>query len=57
VLPSEQVQELLDIDANTPCIQVNRRTWSDNRLISFASLTHPGTRYKLRSITMLSSSR
>ncbi|MCP8686091.1 histidine utilization repressor [Marinobacterium sedimentorum] len=56
VLPSEQVQELLDIDANTPCIQVNRRTWSDNRLISFASLTHPGTRYKLRSITTLSSS-
>lgn len=51
VLPSEKVQELLDIDANTPCIQVNRRTWSDNRLISFACLTHPGPRYKLRSMT------
>ncbi|MEH6578638.1 MAG: histidine utilization repressor [Amphritea sp.] len=51
VLPSEIAQELLDIDANTPCIQVNRRTWSDGRLISFACLTHPGTRYKLRSMT------
>lgn len=53
VLPSEQVQQLLDIDANTPCIQVNRRTWSDSRLVSFACLTHPGTRYKLRSITSI----
>lgn len=51
VLPGEKAQALLDIDANTPCILVNRRTWSDGRLISFASLTHPGPRYKLRSIT------
>ena len=50
VLPSEKVQALLDIDATTPCLQVNRRTWSDDRLISFACLTHPGPRYKLRSI-------
>ncbi|NVK40633.1 MAG: histidine utilization repressor [Oceanospirillaceae bacterium] len=55
VLPSDKAQELLDIDANTPCIQVNRRTWSDGRLISFATLTHPGTRYKLRSITKVGS--
>ncbi len=55
VLPSEKVQEMLEIDANTPCIQVNRRTWSDGRLISFATLTHPGTRYKLRSITHVGS--
>ena len=55
VLPGEKVQQLLDIDANTPCIQVNRRTWSDGRLISFATLTHPGTRYKLRSITTVGS--
>ncbi|OMH32783.1 histidine utilization repressor [Motiliproteus sp. MSK22-1] len=53
VLPSAVAQDLLGIDANAPCIQVSRRTWSDGRLISFACLTHPGSRYKLRSITML----
>jgi len=50
VMPSKKVQALLDIDSHTPCLQVNRRTWSDDRLISFACLTHPGPTYKLRSI-------
>ncbi|MBR9883951.1 MAG: histidine utilization repressor [Oceanospirillales bacterium] len=54
VLPDTRAQALLDIDAGTPCILVGRRTWSDGRLISYASLTHPGPRYKLRSITTLS---
>lgn len=53
VLPSPRQRELLEIDEGTPCIQVARRTWSDGRLISFACLTHPGPRYKLRSITTL----
>ncbi|KEA63497.1 Histidine utilization repressor [Marinobacterium lacunae] len=54
VLPDTRAQALLEIDAGTPCILVGRRTWSDGRLISYASLTHPGPRYKLRSITTLS---
>lgn len=53
VLPNTRQQELLEIGPDTPCILVSRRTWSDGRLISFASLTHPGPRYKLRSITTL----
>lgn len=53
VLPDNRAQELLEIDNGTPCIQVGRRTWSDGRLISYACLTHPGPRYKLRSITTL----
>ncbi|MBZ2168087.1 histidine utilization repressor [Marinobacter sp. F4216] len=53
VLPTERQQELLSISGHTPCIQVTRRTWSDGRLASFATLTHPGSRYKLRSITNL----
>lgn len=53
VLPGPRQRELLEIDEGTPCIQVARRTWSDGRLISFACLTHPGPRYKLRSITTL----
>lgn len=51
VLAAKDEQKLLAIDAGTPCILVNRRTWSDHRLVSFARLTHPGPRYKLRSLT------
>ncbi|WP_299196708.1 histidine utilization repressor [uncultured Amphritea sp.] len=50
ILPDSNAQKLLDIDTNTPCLLVNRRTWSDDRLVSFACLTYPGTRYKLRSL-------
>ncbi|MEH6650916.1 MAG: histidine utilization repressor [Motiliproteus sp.] len=44
-----QVQRFLEIDANEPCLQVNRRTWSKGRLISCARLIHPGSRYQLSS--------
>ena len=40
---------LLDIDPATPCLSMTRRTWSDDHLISYARLIHPGDRYKLRS--------
>ena len=49
VLRSQQEQELLDIPADTPCLLVNRRTWSRNKLISYARLVHPGDRYRLSS--------
>lgn len=42
-----QFQQLLEIDANESCLQVNRRTWSEGRLISCARLIHPGSRYRL----------
>ncbi len=44
-----QIQQLLEIDASEPCLQVNRRTWSQGRLISCARLIHPGSRYRLSS--------
>jgi GntR family histidine utilization transcriptional repressor len=49
VLPSQQEQELLDISVDTPCLLVNRRTWSKNKLISYARLVHPGDHYRLGS--------
>jgi GntR family histidine utilization transcriptional repressor len=49
VLPGPQISKLLKIDGSEPCLQVNRRTWSDGRLISFARLIHPGSRYRLSS--------
>ena len=44
-----QVAAWLEIDRAAPCLSVIRRTWSDEHLISYARLIHPGDRYKLRS--------
>ncbi|MGC3872464.1 histidine utilization repressor [Halomonas sp. GXIMD04776] len=49
VLPDIQIAEWLAIESGTPCLQMTRRTWSSDQLISYARLTHPGDRYKLRS--------
>ncbi|WP_136246562.1 histidine utilization repressor [Halomonas borealis] len=49
VLVAPQVAAWLEIDTATPCLSMTRRTWSDDHLISYARLTHPGDRYKLRS--------
>lgn len=49
ILPNQQERKLLRIDASEPCLLVNRRTWSSGRLISFARLIHPGSRYRLSS--------
>lgn len=49
ILPDQREQKLLIITGSEPCLLVNRRTWSANRLISFARLVHPGSLYRLGS--------
>ena len=49
VLPNDLEQDLLNISAGTPCLLVNRRTWSSNNLISYSQLVHPGNLYRLSS--------
>lgn len=49
VLPDESSARWLDIPSDQPCLSVTRRTWSQEHLISYARLLHPGDRYKLRS--------
>jgi len=49
ILPNLLEQDLLHIPANIPCLLVNRRTWSANKLISYARLVHPGNLYRLSS--------
>lgn len=49
VLPDQLEQDLLKISADSPCLLVNRRTWSSGRLISCARLVHPGNLYRLSS--------
>jgi GntR family histidine utilization transcriptional repressor len=50
VLVDAQTAEWLEVDSQLPCLSVHRRTWSGDRLISYAHLLHPGDRYKLRSM-------
>ncbi|MBQ0833115.1 histidine utilization repressor [Marinobacter sp.] len=49
VLVESATATLLNISSQAPCLQLIRRTWSGDQLISYARLTHPGDRYKLRS--------
>ena len=47
VLATDDVCQLLDINHNTPCLQVKRRTWSSKGVVSLAILTAPGNKYRL----------
>jgi GntR family transcriptional regulator, histidine utilization repressor len=45
--PDPQLQRLLQIRPNEPCLLLTRRTWSNGIVVSSARLTHPGSRYRL----------
>ncbi|GAB3524327.1 histidine utilization repressor [Photobacterium alginatilyticum] len=49
ILPAKRVSDLLMMASGSPCLLLNRRTWSDKNLISTALLYHPGDKYKLSS--------
>ncbi|ELR63839.1 Histidine utilization repressor [Photobacterium marinum] len=49
ILPARRIADLLNMPANSPCLLLNRRTWSDKNLVSTALLYHPGNKYKLSS--------
>lgn len=49
ITASEDIYKRLDIASTTPCLQVKRRTWSNQGVVSFAILTSPGSKYRLGS--------
>lgn len=49
VLAKDDVSRLLAISNTTPCLQVKRRTWSSQGVVSLAILTAPGNKYRLGS--------
>lgn len=49
ILAEKRVCRLLDIEYAQPCLQVKRRTWSNQGVVSAAILTSPGNRYRLGS--------
>jgi GntR family histidine utilization transcriptional repressor len=49
VLANEHVCQRLTINNSKPCLQVKRRTWSSQGVVSLAILTAPGDKYRLGS--------
>jgi len=47
VIPTNHEAFLLDVDNQTPCLEISRRTWTGDRVASFARLLYPGDRYEL----------
>lgn len=47
ITPSAQVCQWLDLYNEEPCLQVIRRTWSSNGVVSFTRLISPGSKYRL----------
>lgn len=53
IIPDARVRQELNMKVSEPCLLLNRRTWSDDRLVSTALLYHPGNRYKLSTKILL----
>ena len=47
VLPSNVERRYLKIEANEPCLQLRRTTWSNGKVVSLVRLVYPGSRYRL----------
>ncbi|MCV6605496.1 MAG: histidine utilization repressor [Porticoccaceae bacterium] len=46
-LPDEETQEMLAIPATEPCLQLSRRTWKGDAVVTLVDFTYPSTRYDL----------
>ncbi|REG85058.1 histidine utilization repressor [Marinomonas pollencensis] len=47
VLPSAEECQRLQIADSEPCLQIKRRTWAGDDIITAARLLHPGSRFQL----------
>lgn len=47
ILANQDICQLLNINSTQPCLQVKRRTWSSQGVVSAAILTSPGSKYRL----------
>ena len=45
-MPNEEIAELLQIEANEPCLVLRRRTRSHGQVASVSALWHPASRYQ-----------
>lgn len=53
IVAETAIRHTLKMSDSEPCLLLNRRTWSGDKLISSALLYHPGSKYKLSSKILL----
>ncbi|EKO3380005.1 histidine utilization repressor [Vibrio fluvialis] len=53
IVPDSHIKTTLSLNPSEPCLLLNRRTWSGDKLVSSALLYHPGSKYKLTSKVLL----
>ena len=47
IMPNKQMCQWLNLSSQEPCLQLIRRTWSRNGIVSYARLISPGSKYRL----------
>ena len=47
ILPDPVIRELLSMQNGQPCLQLTRRTWHHDQIVTYVTLTYPGDRYEL----------
>jgi GntR family histidine utilization transcriptional repressor len=47
VLPGKQACQILMIENDEPCLQLSRRTWKNDQVVTYVTLTYPSSRYDL----------
>ncbi|MBZ0215846.1 MAG: histidine utilization repressor, partial [Fimbriimonadaceae bacterium] len=47
IMPDDEIRKLLGVEKNRPCLQIRRRTWTNDLVASIARLTHPGDTYRI----------
>ena len=47
VMPDPATRQALSIAASEPCLQLSRRTWNQQRVVTYVTLTYPSSRYDL----------
>ncbi len=47
VMPDEAAREALLITSSEPCLQLSRRTWKKQQVVTHVTMTYPSSRYDL----------
>ncbi|MEM6795812.1 MAG: UTRA domain-containing protein, partial [Acidobacteriota bacterium] len=47
IAPGADLRRELAMPAEEPCLQLMRRTWNHRRVVTYALLTYPASRYRL----------
>jgi len=47
VMPDRQAQKMLLIEQEEPCLQLSRRTWKKDQVVTYVTMTYPSSRYDL----------